>query len=465
MVFSSLIFLFVFLPLALPCYYLACRTGWRNGLLFLFSMAFYAWGEPVYVLLLAASIVANWGFGLWTQGAKARRAGKRAVLFAVLFNAGNLFVFKYLDFALENAGWLLGRNFPLVQLALPIGISFYSFQAMSYVIDVYRGRCDALKNPLDVGLYIALFPQLIAGPIVRYETIALEIRHRRESLADFSDGVGRFIVGLAKKVILANQIGIVADMVFETPHASMSILGAWTGAAAYGLQIYFDFSGYSDMAIGLGRMFGFHFLENFNHPYVARSITEFWRRWHISLSTWFRDYVYFPMGGSRVQTRSRLVFNLFVVWMLTGIWHGANWTFVVWGMMYWACLVVEKTTGFARHLGRLGHGYALVVVLIGWVLFRSNSIQDALRYLEVMFGLAGSPLVDSQTVFYMNDYKAFFVAGILCCLPWAEIRLSRFMGNGHFREALHAAWQMGLLILSVSFLVKSDYNPFIYFNF
>ena len=329
MVFSTPIFLFVFLPVVLLLYYLPRRSGHftRNFILLVFSLFFYAWGEPVHVALMLLSILMNWGFGLLVRGNRGTAKGKAAVALAVLYNMGMLFVFKYLNFVADNLGWLLHTQFSIPKIALPIGISFYSFQALSYVIDVYRGHGEAQRNPMNVGLYIALFPQLIAGPIVRYETVALQIRERRECWDDFTSGVCRFIVGFAKKLILANQFGYLADTIFEWK-MGMSVGMAWLGALAYTLQIYFDFSGYSCMAIGLGRMFGFHFLENFDHPYVSRSITEFWRRWHISLGTWFRDYVYFPMGGSRVKTKSRLVFNLFVVWMLTGIWHGANWTFV-----------------------------------------------------------------------------------------------------------------------------------------
>ncbi len=466
MVFSSPIFLFVFLPAVLILYYAPGLNGrwWRNFLLLVASLAFYAWGEPVTVLLMMLSMFANWGFGLLAARPRGAFRGKWAVALAVAFNMGLLFIFKYLNFTLANLGWLLNRDFTVVRVVLPIGISFYSFQALSYVIDVYRRAAPPQRNPLNVGLYVALFPQLIAGPIVRYETVAGEIRGRAETADDFVRGICRFIRGMAKKAILANQMAVVADMAFEGP-ANLSIATAWLGALAYGFQIYFDFSGYSDMAIGLGRMFGFHFLENFNHPYAARSITEFWRRWHMSLSTWFRDYVYFPIGGSRVASKSRLVFNLFVVWMLTGTWHGANWTFILWGALYFVLLAAEKLTGFDRRLGRWGHVYAMLFVLFGWVLFRAKTVSAAGDYLGIMLGTAGVPAVDDKFWFYLQDYKVFFAAALVCSLPLAEFRWVERLRRGPGWETVYAVWTGLLLLLSVSFMIKSAYNPFIYFNF
>ena len=466
MVFSSPIFLFIFLPVVLILYFAPGFLGraYRNILLLVASLFFYAWGEPVTVFLMVLSIFANWGFGLLVHRRDILFGGKVAVFLAVAYNIGLLFVFKYLSFTLANLGWLLSTDFAVVKIALPIGISFYSFQALSYVIDVYRSKEPVQQNPLNVGLYIALFPQLIAGPIVRYETVAHAIQERRENLDDFTRGICRFILGLAKKVILANQMAVVADMAFAKT-ANLSVATAWLGALAYGFQIYFDFSGYSDMAIGLGRLFGFHFLENFNHPYAARSITDFWRRWHMSLSTWFRDYVYFPMGGSRVKTKSRLVFNLFVVWMLTGIWHGANWTFILWGALYFVLLTFEKLTGFDKRIGHFGHLYAMLFVLFGWVLFRAPSVSAAGNYLGIMFGLGHAPILDGTFIFYLLDYKVYFLAALVCSLPLAELRwvdgLRRHKGWG----AVYVLWLALIFLLSVSFMIKSDYNPFIYFNF
>ena len=466
MVFSTPIFLFAFLPVLLVLYYAPWRAGrmYRNVLLLAASIFFYAWGEPVLVSLMLMSIMVNWGIGLLIHRPQGLIRGKLAVALAVAYNMGLLFVFKYLVFTLANLGWLLHKPLPVLHITLPIGISFYSFQALSYVIDVYRGTGTAQRDPLDVGLYISLFPQLIAGPIVRYETVAGQIRGRQESLDDFSRGVSRFVVGLAKKLVLANQMAVVANMAFAMPDG-MSIGTAWLGACAYGFQIYFDFSGYSDMAIGLGRMFGFHFLENFNHPYFARSITDFWRRWHISLSTWFRDYIYFPMGGSRVSTRSRLVFNLFVVWMLTGVWHGANWTFVLWGALYFSLLTIEKLTRFDQKIGRLGHLYAMLFVLVGWVLFRAPTVTAAGHYLRIMFGFARAPLVDGKCVFYWMDYRIYFIAALICSMPLADLTPAKYLRQGRLGGLLHVSWIAGLLLLSISFMIKSDFNPFIYFNF
>lgn len=466
MVFASPIFLFIFLPVVLILYYApGCRgRTFRNILLLAASLLFYAWGEPVTVGLMVFSILANWGFGLLVHRRDLLIGGRFAVALAVIYNIGLLFIFKYLSFTLANLGLLLNRDFVAVDIALPIGISFYSFQALSYVIDVYRSKEPVQHNPLNVGLYIALFPQLIAGPIVRYETVAHAIRERKENWDDFTRGICRFVLGLGKKVILANQMAVVADMAFADA-AELSVATAWLGALAYGFQIYFDFSGYSDMAIGLGRMFGFHFLENFNHPYAARSISDFWRRWHMSLSTWFRDYVYFPMGGSRVKTRSRLVFNLFVVWMLTGTWHGANWTFVLWGALYFVLLTAEKLTGFDKRIGRFGHVYAMLFVLFGWVLFRAPTVAAAGTHLGIMLGCGPAPLVDGTFLFYLLDYKVFFIAALVCSLPLAEFRWVARLCRGRGWDAVYVLWLALIFLLSVSFMIKSDYNPFIYFNF
>ena len=466
MVFSSPIFLFLFLPLVLLLYFLPGCGGrtYRNILLLVASLIFYAWGEPVTVFLMVLSILVNWGFGLLVHRRGALLGGKVAVALAVIYNIGLLFVFKYLSFTLANLGLLLNTDFAVVKIALPIGISFYSFQALSYVIDVYRSKEPVQQNPLNVGLYIALFPQLIAGPIVRYETVAHAIRDRKENGDDITRGICRFIMGLAKKVILANQMAVVADMAFAQS-GELSVATAWLGAVAYGFQIYFDFSGYSDMAIGLGRIFGFHFLENFNHPYAARSISDFWRRWHMSLSTWFRDYVYFPMGGSRVKTKTRLVFNLFVVWMLTGTWHGANWTFILWGALYFVLLTVEKLTGFDKRIGRLGHLYAMLFVLFGWVLFRAPTVSAAGTYLGVMLGLGSAPAVDGTFIFYLLDYKVYLIAALVCSLPLAEFRWVDRLRRSRGWGAAYVLWLALIFLLSVSFMIKSDYNPFIYFNF
>lgn len=336
-------------------------------LLLLASLVFYAWGEPFFVWLMVLSILCGWQVGLRLEGE--RQAGRRRLwlFLGAAFHLGMLFVFKYLTFAAQQLGILLQEDFSAIQLALPIGISFFTFQLLSYLLDVYYGKAPAQRNVLNLGLYIALFPQLIAGPIVRYADIEQEILHRQETRQDFTDGMIRFSYGLAKKVLLANYMAVIAmNTRLMAAQEPLSVTAAWLGAIAYTLQIYFDFSGYSDMAIGLGQMFGFHFRENFNYPYISRSVTEFWRRWHISLSSWFRDYVYIPLGGN-CCSRGRLVLNLFIVWSLTGFWHGANWTFLFWWLIYFVLLVLEKFTGFAERLGLFGHVYTLLAVIMAWV--------------------------------------------------------------------------------------------------
>lgn len=457
MIFSSAEFLFLFLPCTLLLYYnpFFRGRGFRNVLLLLVSLFFYAWGEKVYVLLLLASIAANWWLGLRVgPGKRHRRAFLTA---AVVVNLAGLFVFKYLGFVCENLG-ALGLPLPQVRLALPIGISFYTFQAMSYVIDVYREKSAAQRSILDVGLYVSFFPQLIAGPIVRYETIAAEIHGRQETWEDFCEGVPRFVQGLGKKVILANSMAVIADAAFDGLTA-LSVPMAWLGALAYALQIYFDFSGYSDMAIGMGRMFGFHFLENFNQPYLATSITDFWRRWHISLSTWFRDYVYIPLGGNRVGPRRHL-FNLFVVWLLTGVWHGADWAFILWGVGYFLLLMAEKYGHIDRKLGVLRRPWALFWVLMLWVLFRAEDLGRAGRYYAALFTGGRGDMEDF--LYYFSNMKVYLLAAVVCCLPLG--RLWRRVPEG-WRERLESLGTVALMAVLVTYVVGSTYNPFIYFNF
>ncbi|SMC76013.1 MBOAT family O-acyltransferase [Papillibacter cinnamivorans] len=470
MLFSSAVFLFVFLPCVLAGYYILFRWNrtLQNVFLLLASLFFYAWGEPWFVLVMIASILVNYGFGLWVSVCRTRpRAARLAITAMLAVNLGILFVYKYLGFTVRNINLLFSSKLSVPSLVLPIGISFFTFQAISYVLDVYRGRGEAQKNPLNVGLYISFFPQLIAGPIVKYETVAQQIRDRKETWEDFSAGVCRFILGLGKKVLLANTLALVAEKAFNLGGGNLSVSFAWMGALAYTFQIYFDFSGYSDMAIGLGRMFGFHFLENFNYPYISRSITEFWRRWHISLSTWFRDYVYFPLGGSRVQSKARLVFNLFVVWLLTGIWHGANWTFICWGLFYFILITAEKLTGFDRRLQRRGflpHLYTMLLVVCGWVMFRADSMAAAAEYLKAMFGLQGNGLWDANTMLYVLENRWFFPAAVLFSLPTAKWLGARFSDKPVF-GFLYAAGLLLILAVSVSYIIKGSYNPFIYFNF
>lgn len=473
MLFSSTFFLFIFLPIVLILYYgLARKQNTRNIILLISSLLFYAWGEPKFVLVMLLSIGVNYYFGILVD--KHREDGKAKIFITsmVVFNLLIMGIFKYLMFTLTTINSISGLNISVPQIALPIGISFFTFQSISYVIDVHRGHGKVLKNPLDVGLYVALFPQLIAGPIVRYETVANEIHGRKETESDFSSGIVRFIIGLGKKVLLSNQFALIADKAFDLQSAGdLPVAFAWLGAISYMLQIYFDFGGYSDMAIGLGRMFGFHFDENFNFPYIAKSISDFWRRWHISLSTWFRDYVYIPLGGNRVS-KAKHVRNIFVVWLLTGIWHGANWTFIAWGVYFGILLIIEKFTGLGKFLNRskvLGHIYTVILVLFGWVLFRAESITQAISYLGIMFGNTNSGLINDTTILYFKENLYILIIGILTCIPFSHCARAYFEKQGKVGQSILKIVEMILLAIifftAVSYLVKGTYNPFIYFNF
>ncbi|ABX43784.1 MBOAT family O-acyltransferase [Lachnoclostridium phytofermentans] len=469
MIFSSSIFLLVFLPFVLIIYYtLYSRRLIQNIFLFLASLLFYAWGEPWFVLIMLLSILVNYVIGLNIDLHRNNKMiSKILIIITLLYNLSIIFIYKYLAFTVTNINVLFSLKFPIPNITLPIGISFFTFQAISYVIDVYRGQGIVQKNPLNVGLYIALFPQLIAGPIVRYETIADQIDHRRENITDFSDGCVRFIIGLSKKVLLSNNFAIVADKAFTLPNDELSTAFAWLGAISYSFQILFDFSGYSDMAIGLGKMFGFHFDENFNYPYISASISEFWRRWHISLGSWFRDYVYFPLGGSRVDTKLKLVRNLFIVWILTGVWHGANWTFIAWGFLYFVLITVEKLARFERTSGLriVRHIYTLFFVCIGWVLFRAIDLPEAFSYLGKMFGVGGI-YTDSLARFYFLDNVIFIIFAIICSTPLLTSLKKRI--NYYeltISNVLTPVFYILLLLVSITYIVKGAYNPFIYFNF
>lgn len=411
--------------------------------------------------------MAFWSISTKTLQEGGKNKAKFTIAVSVIFNIGILFIFKYLIFTLNIIQTLTDLSFNIPNIALPIGISFFTFQGMSYVIDIYRNHGKVQKNPLNVGLYISFFPQLIAGPIVRYETISEQILHRKETISDFTDGVSRFAVGLSKKVLLANNLAIVADNAFATNSSELSAGFAWVGALAYTFQIFFDFSGYSDMAIGLGKMFGFHFLENFNYPYISKSISEFWRRWHISLGTWFRDYVYFPLGGSRVKHKKRLVFNLFVVWSLTGIWHGANWTFLAWGLLYFVLITIEKLLNFENRLCKLNifkHIYTLFFVVIGWVIFRADTLGHATSYIGAMFG-ATDLLIDNNMLFALSENKFYFVFAILLSTPLFKLISDKLPKNKPIIEIVLFIILTVLFLISIVYIVKSSYNPFIYFNF
>lgn len=471
MLFSSLVFLTGFLPIVIFLYYTIFRfnRSVQNVFLLLISLFFYGWGEPGFVFVLLCSVVVNWGFGLLVDRIRQDRLKSRITIgLMVAYNISIIFVFKYLVFVMKNINAITGKSLSIPDIALPIGISFFTFQAISYVIDIYRQKGEVQRNPLNVGLYIAFFPQLVAGPIVRYETVAHQIQHRKESIELFSEGVCRFIVGLAKKIIIANNVAIVANSAFWlNGENTLSISMAWLGALCYTLQIYYDFSGYSDMAIGLGKMFGFNFNENFNYPYISKSTTEFWRRWHISLGTWFRDYVYIPLGGSRVSSSARLYMNTFVVWLLTGIWHGANWTFICWGLMYFVSISLEKAVGLDRmeNFRWIRHIYTMLLVMFGWVIFRANTITEAGSYLKAMIVPVRGYIFDSEAYMYICEYWFFIAVGILFARPIAKKLGRADISKGRVAGVIYVMAMMVLLIISISYLVKGAYNPFIYFNF
>lgn len=480
MVFSSVIFLFVFLPLCVAGSFI-CPMRFRNIFLLIASVAFYAWGEPKFVFVVFAGTLVNWALGLAADKYSKKMLGKAAVAIAVAFDISVLLIFKYLGFIDVNVERFLGVNLNLPSFVLPIGISFYTFQAISYVIDVYRKKSSAQLNPLNTMLYIMLFPQLIAGPIVRYEDIAEQLTNRSFMLDDFTYGLKRFIIGLAKKTLLANAFAIYADGAFGG--LANNPVVAWGGVLAYTLQIFFDFSAYSDMAIGLGKMFGFDFLENFNYPYIASSVTDFWRRWHISLGSWFRDYVYFPLGGSRVKSKFRLVFNLFIVWVLTGIWHGAHWQFIAWGLLYFVLLTFEKLLDIPKKLKTvqrwqtvLYRVFTLFTVMFGWVLFRANGLMESLRYLYSLIGMQISLNGDVIKFTRITEFSVSIIdfcwllgtmiAGVLFATPLMKIAGEKLSVKvGKFGIILEYIVTLFLFILSAASIIASSYNPFIYFNF
>lgn len=466
MLFSSTVFLFLFLPAVLLVYYnpFIKNQTFCNVILLLASLAFYAWGEPVYVLLMLFSILMTYLFGLWIANADDAKAKKCVLTAGIAYHVAILVVFKYLSFLLSQFNLLLGREQETLSIVLPIGISFFTFQMMSYLFDIYYSRASVQKNIVYVGLYVAFFPQLIAGPIVRYDQIADQLKNRHVTGTDMTFGMQRFIIGLAKKVLLSNYLAVIADNIFDVYEPQgCAALTAWLGAIAYTLQIYFDFSGYSDMAIGLGRMFGFHFPENFNYPYIAKDVTDFWRRWHISLSGWFRDYVYIPLGGNRVS-RGRWVFNLFFVWLLTGIWHGANWTFLVWGLFYFLLLLLEKTTHFTEKLGALSHVYTMLAVCLAWVIFRAKDLPSTMHYLGTMFGPLAAGLSDGIFQNYLTHGGELLIL-TACILSAPILPLFRRRFGKKRWYSLTALATFAIFALSLFAVIGETYNPFIYFNF
>ncbi|MEG0085516.1 MAG: MBOAT family O-acyltransferase [Niameybacter sp.] len=461
MVFSSLLFLFIFLPIFLMIYYIAPR-GLRNFILFMASLIFYAWGEPVYVLIMIFSTVLDYTVGRVIDANRNHSVIPKVALgVSMLGNLGMLGFFKYANFFIDNVNNFLNLDIQFLQIALPIGISFYTFQTMSYTIDLYRGKIGVQKNIISFGAYVAMFPQLIAGPIVTYETVEHELNHRVETLDQFSEGIMRFIEGFGKKVLLANNIGMAWEAARTLPTPELTFVGAWFGIIAFALQLYFDFSGYSDMAIGLGKMMGFKFPENFNYPYLSKNVTEFWRRWHMTLGSWFREYLYIPLGGNRVS-KPKFYRNLMVVWFLTGFWHGAGWNFVIWGLFFGVLIIVERT-GLLKILERLprfvSHLYLLGVVLISWVLFALEESSHIIAYLKAMFGLGEAGMVNTTALYQLSNYALVIGIGVIFATP-----LMKHI-QGKFKPWMLYIFYVGVILLSTAYLVDSTFNPFLYFRF
>ncbi|SCH38355.1 D-alanyl-lipoteichoic acid biosynthesis protein DltB [uncultured Ruminococcus sp.] len=464
MVFSSIFFLFLFLPLVLLANFLAPKFI-RNAILWIFSLVFYAWGEPVYVILMLFSTVFNYVMGLDIESRQLdRKAARNSLILAVAVNLFILGFFKYSGFLIDTVNQIFSVDIPYKKLSLPIGISFYTFQTLSYILDIYWKKIRAQKNFINFGLYVAMFPQLIAGPIVRYIDIEPQLTERRVTLASFGLGTEYFIKGLAKKVLLANSLGMVYTSVQEMQVGTFSVLTAWVGILAYTFQIYFDFSGYSDMAIGLGKMFGFQFMKNFDYPYISTSVTEFWRRWHISLGSWFREYVYIPLGGNRVSVPKHIR-NILIVWALTGLWHGASWNFVLWGLYYGLLLLVEKyflTPLLQRCPSWVKHLYTMLFVIIGWVLFSNTSITDAFGYLGNLFGVTSGGIIDPTGLYLLKTNLILMVLAVLVCTPWAYNQFKRLIQKF---PAGAIVINLILWLVSVAYLVYETYNPFLYFRF
>ena len=461
MLFSSIPFLYCFLPAVVLVYFLVPK-GAKNAVLLLFSLLFYAWGEPRYVFLMLATIGVFYGCGLAIGKARKQSWKKIWLTVSVVTGLGLLAVFKYADFFISNFNGATGLSISLLRLALPVGISFYTFQSLSYTVDVYRGRVAVQRNPISFGAYVTLFPQLIAGPIVRYSDVARQLDSRTHSWEDAMAGIRRFLVGLGKKVILADNFALLISLFRESNEKS--VLFYWMYAVAFTLNIYFDFSGYSDMAIGLGRIFGFRFIENFDHPYLSKSVTEFWRRWHMSLGSWFRDYVYIPMGGNRVP-KWRWVVNIFTVWMLTGFWHGAAWNFILWGLLFGVILLVEK---LVPAIGKLPDGvkhiYTMLIIVLSFVLFNGDSLSQVGGDFAGLFGLAGLPAVTSQTLYYLRSYAVLFVAGFVGATPLVKNTALRIQ-NSKVGAVLEVLLMAGLLLVCTAYLVDGSFSPFLYFRF
>ncbi|MGI5984218.1 MAG: MBOAT family protein [Clostridiales bacterium] len=467
MVFSSILFMFIYLPVVLAVYYIV-PLKWRNPWLFVVNLVFYGWGEPVYILLMLFSIIINYISGIYVGKYREDniKKAKSVLVFNIIINLAMLMFFKYYDLFANTLRLIPGLEFiqPL-GIALPIGISFYTFQTMSYPIDIYRGDSDVQKNFISFGTFVALFPQLIAGPIIRYKDVASQLGFRASSAEQFASGIRRFSIGLAKKVLIANNIGKLWDTYSAMASSDLTFVGSWIGIVAFSLQIYFDFSGYSDMAVGLGRMLGFEFMENFNYPYISHSVTEFWRRWHISLGTWFRDYVYIPLGGNR-KGKARQLLNICIVWALTGFWHGANWTFLLWGLYYAVFLIIEKLyllDALNRAPKFIGHFYTILVAVCGWVLFQLNSLSECGVYYKAMFGLGDGGFVSPVDSYYFTSFAVMFAIAIIACTPLAKNLFDRLPQKA--KSFSTPALILLALIVCTGYLVDATYNPFLYFRF
>ena len=469
MVFANLLFIYLFLPLNLLFYFLSKQIAYRNAVMICFSFLFYAWGEPVWVLLLLTSAMFDYMHGRLIGRFRGGWIARAALCSSLLINLGLLCTFKYSGFLVENLNALLHTSFTPPAFALPIGISFYTFQTISYVVDVYRGEVEPQRNPAYYLLYLSMYHQLVAGPVIRYADVAREIRSRSVTLVTFSEGMTRFVFGLAKKVLIANVAGKLSGNFFDSDFSQLTVGGSWFGALLYTLQIYYDFSGYSDMAIGLGRMFGFHYKENFNYPYISKSVTEFWRRWHISLSSFFRDYVYIPLGGNRVHP----IRNLLITWFLTGLWHGASWNFILWGVYYGLFILCERLF-LGKWLEKLpkcvGHIYLLIVAVTGWVIFYFTDTSRLGRYLSIMFGLEGHRLWDSHVHLSILNNIFWVALAVFFCMPIVKM-LKRFVSErlpvGNMRVLLcgQTFINFALLVVCTAQLVGQSYNPFLYYRF
>lgn len=465
MLFSSINFLYYFLPCVLILYFIV-PTKYKNSILLISSLLFYFYGEPIYILVMLGAILSSYIHGILID--KYPKHKKIFLISSIIISLGTLGLFKYSNFAITNINQLLGTKLKLLNLALPIGISFYTFQILSYVIDVYKGKVPVQKNIIKLATYVSLFPQLIAGPIVRYIDVEKELTKREHTFENFSNGITRFCIGLAKKVLIANQLGELCQIFLQTDEKS--ILFYWIYGISFSLQIYFDFSAYSDMAIGLGKIFGFHFLENFNYPYISKSITEFWRRWHISLGTWFKDYVYIPLGGNRVG-KLKLVRNILIVWMLTGFWHGAEWTFLFWGLLFGILLIIEKLfllEKLEKAPKIVGHIYVLFIVMISFILFNAGSIGEAINQIAGLFGANGEVFVNNYTLYYFKNYFVIFVMAIIGATPLLKNTIQHLKENTKIRKVVNLLEPIAvvvLLLVVTAYLVDSSYNPFLYFRF